>query len=65
MIIQGQFSPVLHKDICCGFSLESSRRGDSNEQPKHMFLWRNKQNYPLIITKYPHLFHCKKYLSAI
>ena len=23
-----------------------------------MFLWRNKQNYPLIITKYPHLFHC-------
>ena len=23
-----------------------------------MFFWRNKQNYPLIITKYPHyLFH--------
>ena len=33
-------------------------RGDSNEYPQHMFLWRNKQNYPLIITKYPHLFHC-------
>ena len=33
-------------------------RGDSNEYPQHMFLWRNKQNYPLIITKYPsYLFH--------
>ena len=27
-----------------------------------MFLWRNKQNYPLIITKYPpYLFHCNIY----
>ena len=26
-----------------------------------MFLWRNKQNYPLIITKYPpYLFHCEQ-----
>ena len=26
--------------------------------PQHMFLWRNKQNYPLIITKNPpYLFH--------
>ena len=32
--------------------------GDSNEYPQRMFLWRNKQNYPLIITKYPpYLFH--------
>ena len=24
-----------------------------------MFIWGNKQNYPLIITKYPpYLFHC-------
>ena len=30
----------------------------SNEYPQHMFLWRNKQIYPLIITKYPPcLFH--------
>ena len=21
----------------------------------NMFLWRNKQNYPVIITKYPHV----------
>ena len=39
------------------YSLESPRRADSNEYPQHMFLWRNKENYPLIITKYPsHLF---------
>ena len=32
--------------------------GDSNEYPQHMFLWRNKQNYPFIIMKYPPLtFH--------
>ena len=66
MIIEG-VSSVLLKNICCGYS--TSRRGDSNEYPQHMFLccergdsneyrqhmflWRNKQNYPLIITKYP------------
>ena len=34
-------------------------QGDSNEYPQHMFLQRNKQNYPLIIIKYPpYLFHC-------
>ena len=41
------------KNICCGYSLESTRRGDSNEYSQHMFLKRNKQNYPLIFTKYP------------
>ena len=51
---------VLYKNVCCGYSLESPRWGDSNEYPQHthLFLWRNKQNYPLIITKYPsYLFH--------
>ena len=52
--------------ICCRYSLESphrgyvvgTHRGDSNEYPQHMFLWRNKQNHPLIITTYPpYLFH--------
>ena len=34
----------------------------SNEYPQHMFLWRNKQNYPSIIIKYPpYLFHCDKW----
>ena len=27
--------------------------GDTDEYPQHMFLMRNKQNYPLIIIKYP------------
>ena len=29
----------------------------SNEYPQHMFLWRIDKNVPLIIIKYPHLFH--------
>ena len=41
-------------------SLESPRLGDSNEYPHHMFLWRNVENYPLIICQYPpYLFHCR------
>ena len=38
MIILGSFSPVLHKNICCGYSLEAPHRGSSNEYPQHMFL---------------------------
>ena len=51
MIIQIYFL-YLHKNLCFGCSLESPRRGDSNEHPQHRFLWRNKQNYHLIIVKY-------------
>ena len=29
---------VLHKNICCGYSLESPWRGDSNEYPQHVFM---------------------------
>ena len=42
----------LHKNICCGYSLEVPQQCASNEYPHHMFLWRNKKNYPRIITKY-------------
>ena len=38
MIIQGYFFSVHNKNICCGYSLESPRRGDSNDYPQHMFL---------------------------
>ena len=31
MIIQGKFSLVLHKNICCGYSLQSSHQVHSNE----------------------------------
>ena len=53
---------TIASNICCGYSLELPRQGDSNEYPQHMFLWRNKQNCPLIITKYPpYLFLCLAY----
>ena len=31
MITVGLFSPIFHKNICCGYSLEAPRRGASNE----------------------------------
>ena len=55
MIIKGYFSLFLHKNLCCGYSLESPRRGDSNEYPQHMFLWRTDENYPSIINQIPSL----------
>ena len=44
--------------LFCGYSLELPRQIDSNEHTQLTFLWRNKQNYPLIIIQNPHLFHC-------
>ena len=37
------------------YSLEVPHQGASNEYPQHMFLRRNKKNYPRIITKYSSL----------
>ena len=37
------FFLILHKSICCGYSLEATWRGTSNDSPQHMFLWRNKK----------------------
>ena len=34
----------LHKNICCGYSLEAPRQGTSNKYPQHTFSWRNKKN---------------------
>ena len=50
MITEGSFLSVLHKNILCGYS-ESPRQGNLIST-HNMFLWENKQNYPLIITKY-------------
>ena len=58
MIILGSFSPFLHKNMCCGYSLEVPQRGTSNEYPIHI-LWRNKKklslNYQqiLFLSKFP------------
>ena len=50
VMILGYFFLLLHKNICCGYSLEVPHRGTSNEYPQHMFLWRKKKNYPKIVT---------------
>ena len=42
------FFLFLHKNICCGYSLEVPQWGTSNEYPQHMFSWRNKENVYLI-----------------
>ena len=35
---------ISAQNIDCGYSLESLRRGGSNEYPQSIFLWRNKKN---------------------
>ena len=45
----------LHKNICCGYSLEAPQQGASNEYPQHMFSWRNRKNImwiPPLICSY-------------
>ena len=49
-------SDIFHipaQNIDCGYSLESPRRGGSNEYPQTMFLSRNKKNnvYPVYYIK--------------
>ena len=39
------FYLFLHKNICCGYSLEAPHRGAFNEYPQYMFSWRNKKKY--------------------
>ena len=38
----------LHKNICCGYSLEVPHRGTSNEYPQHMFSRSYDKNVYLI-----------------
>ena len=51
----GSFFSVLDKNVPDGYSLEVLWQRASNEYPQHMLLWRNKKNYPRIITKYSSL----------
>ena len=46
VIIKGLFCLFFHKNIYCGYSLESPCRGDSNVYPQYMFLWRTDKNHP-------------------
>ena len=34
----------LHRNICCGCSLEAPYQGASNEHSQDMFSWKNKKN---------------------
>ena len=54
MIIGAIVFLYLHRNRCCGYSLEAPRRGASNEY-HNMFLWRTGENYPTIFTKYSSL----------
>ena len=45
MIILKYCFLLLHKNIYCVYSLSAS-----NEYPQHMYLWRTRENYPIIIT---------------
>ena len=38
------FFSFLHKNICCGYSLEVPHRGASNEYPQHEFLPDTRSN---------------------
>ena len=49
---------VLHKNICCGYSLEAPQWGASNEYPQHMFQRRNQKIYPRNIIRYSSLTLC-------
>ena len=53
------FFLFLHKNICCGYSLEAPRRGASNEYPQHRFSWRNKKDTSIFrMKKAPYLWLC-------
>ena len=48
-----------HKNIFCGYPLEASRWGASNEYPQHTFFWRNKKNMNIFhLKKVPYLELC-------
>ena len=57
------FFLFLHKNICCGYSLEAPQWGASNEYTQHMFPWRNKKNINVfcwtgwIILSYENTFY--------
>ena len=37
------FFLFLHENVCCENSLEAPHLDAANENPQHMFLWRNKK----------------------
>ena len=41
------------ENICCGYSLEVSQQGTSNEYPQHIFLMKNKAGLDKSIAQLP------------
>ena len=56
---------ICYYGECCGYSLESPGRGNSNEYPQHMFLWRNMENYHQIHTLSVPLILCRNFCSIL
>ena len=42
---------VLHKNICCRYSLKACQQSTSNEYPQHVFSWRNKKIIMFLVAK--------------
>ena len=40
-LFPGFFFLFLHKNICCGYSLEATRQGTSNKYPQHNVFTEN------------------------
>ena len=55
---------ILHKNICCVYSLEVPQGGTSNEYPQHMFSCRNKKNIYLETPTTRAISHDSFYLTA-
>ena len=74
MIILGYFFIFLHKNICCGYSLEAPLWGASNEYPQYNCFNRELEKiitYKVIITKYSlampikfFFFRCEMYIEG-
>ena len=45
-MILGQFSSVLLKNLCCGYSLEAPRQGASNGYVQRSFYEEIRKNIP-------------------
>ena len=41
----------LHEHICFGYALDAPRQGTSNEDPNHIFKWRNKKKMPILFVR--------------
>ena len=65
MINVGSFSPVLHKNICCGYSLETPHRSAANKYPQCMFLWRNKKKYQTLFLNKSYVHIHGKYAKFL